>query len=244
MSLPPDPHDDDVDTPAADPDPPPPPAPPSPAYEPPASPAYKPSTRPGAARVGDAPPSLAGTSAAPPAGPPAAHLAPDGTAPSRGRGWIVAAGLAAAAVVAVVAAVFVLGGDDDEPSAGGGDGASADTTPVDQGDALAEPVDVATAFFGALESRDCARMIELLTPGSLFPEEQSPEDTLSACQEAVDSGATGFEGVEVGTITLASVEGEVATVSVDFDLGGQPSTEQFELHRVDGQWRLDLPGSA
>jgi hypothetical protein len=166
-------------------------------------------------------------------------------APSRGKGWMLAAGVAVVAVVAVVAAVFVLGGDDDdEPAAEGSDGAPAESTPVDQGDALAEPVDVATAFFGALESRDCAGMIELLTPGSLFPEDQSPEDTLSACQEAVDSGSTGFEGIDVGTITLASVEGEVATVSVDFSLAGQASSEQFELHRIDGRWRLDLPGSA
>ena len=33
-------------------------------------------------------------------------------------------------------------------------------------------------------------------------------------------------------------------MSVDYDIGGQASTEQFELQRVDGEWKLDLLASA
>jgi hypothetical protein len=250
MSLPPDPHDDDVDTPApagAPPPPPPPPPPPSPAaaastepapsgaYTPPPSPAYKQSAtseRPTRAGMATATPE-AGT----PAAGPAAHLAPEAAKPRgkrKGKGWLVAAVLVVAALGAA-AAVVLLGGDDE--------GDTEEAAPGDQRDALREPVEVATAFFTALEDRDCEAMIDNLTTGSLFPEEQSPEQTLATCQAALDSGTTGFEGVDVGTITLASMEGDVATVSVDFDIGGQVTTENFELHLVDGEWKLDLPGS-
>ena len=250
MSLPPDPHDDDVDTrgPAGAPPPPPPPPPPaatepvpSGAYTPPDSPAYKQSAtseRPARARAESprstataAPNAAAGT---PQAGP-RAHPAPGATTPRR-KARLALAAVVVVAALGIGAAVLLLGGDE---SSGG----SEEAAPGDQRDALGEPVEVATAFFAALEARDCEAMIDNLTAGSLFSEEQTPDETLATCEEALESGSTGFEGVGVGTITLASIEGEVATVSVDFDIGGQVSTENFELRRVDGEWKLDLPGS-
>jgi hypothetical protein len=250
MSLPPDPHDDDVETPApagappAPPPPPPPPPPPAPtasaepapseAYTPPPSPAYKQaatSERRTRAGAGTATPAT-GT----PAAEPAAHLAPGATKPrGKRKGWLLAAAVAVVTALGVGAAVVLLGGDDD--------GGAEEAAPGDQRDALGEPVEVATAFFTALEDRDCEAMIDNLTTGSLFPEEQSPEQTLATCQAALDSGATAFEGVDVGTIMLASLEGDVATVSVDFNIDDQVSTENFELQLVDGEWKLDLPGS-
>ena len=205
--------------------------PPSGAYTPPDSPAYKQSatserpTRTGASSTATAAPT-------PPTGS-GAHLAP-GATKTRGTGWRVVAAVAVVAALGAGAAVVLLGGDD-----GDAEGAA----PGGQRDALGEPVEVATAFFAALEARDCEAMIDNLTAGSLFPEEQTREETLATCQEALESASTGFEGVDVGTITLAATDGEVATVSVDFDIGGQVSTENFELHRVDGEWKLDLPGS-
>ena len=48
----------------------------------------------------------------------------------------------------------------------------------------------------------------------------------------------------VGSVSLVSVDGDVAVVSVDFDIEGQASTEQFQLQRVDGEWKIDLEASA
>ena len=61
---------------------------------------------------------------------------------------------------------------------------------------------------------------------------------------AVNLVARGAEGMVVANVSLVSVDGDIAIVSVDFDIDGQASTEQFHLQRVGGEWKLDLEASA
>jgi hypothetical protein len=87
-------------------------------------------------------------------------------------------------------------------------------------------------------------MGELLTEGSLLLENDTEEEALADCEQDVAEGNTGFEDMTVGNVSLVSVDGDTAIVSVDFDIAGQASTEQFALQRVDGEWKMDLEASA
>jgi Domain of unknown function (DUF4440) len=184
---------------------------------------------------------------------PAAHLAGgagDGS-DQRGRGWLIAAVVLVLALVAGGAA-FVLLGDDDKDDDGASEsteGTSGTDTTAPPGtgspeSGLAEPVDVAQAFFTAAVAGDCPAMAGLLTEGSLLMENDTVEEGLAECEESVSEGTSGFEGVSVGNISLVSVDGDVAIISADFTIEGQASTEQFHLQRVDGEWRMDLEASA
>jgi hypothetical protein len=223
------------------------------AYRPPSSPAYASATKPPPPR-GSA--SVSGATTTPPA-TPAAHLAgsggPGGGGKS-GRGGIVAAIVLVIALVGAAGAFFLLSGDDDKDDAAAPastehtDDTGADTTAPpateDPGASLGEPVDVAQAFFAAAIAGDCPGMASLLTEGSLLIDSDTVEEGLADCERSVADGDTGFEGMTVGNVTLVSVEGDTAIVSVDFDISGQASTEQFHLQRVDGEWRMDLLASA
>jgi hypothetical protein len=142
-----------------------------------------------------------------------------------------------------VGAFVVLGGDDGDDPAAPDDTTENSSDSTETVDILTEPVDVTRAFFAALGEGDCAQMMSLLTEGSLFPAEQTPEQTLATCEASVDDGSISFTGMAVGDVRLESMAGDVATVAVDFTLNGQASTEQIQLQLVDGQWKLDLPGS-
>ena len=105
-------------------------------------------------------------------------------------------------------------------------------------------MDVAEAFFTAAVLGDCPGMADLLTEGSLLLESDTVEEGLAECEDSFAEGSSGFEGMTVGRVSLVSVDGDVAVVSVDFDIDGQASTEQFQLQRVDGEWKMDLEASA
>jgi hypothetical protein len=164
---------------------------------------------------------------------------------------IIAAVVLIIALVGAGGAYALLGGDDDKdddaapPSTEDG---SSDTTAApgteDPGPSLAEPVGAAQAFFTAAVAGDCPGMGELLTEGSLLLENDTEEEALADCEQDVAEGNTGFEDMTVGNVSLVSVDGDTAIVSVDFDIAGQASTEQFALQRVDGEWKMDLEASA
>jgi hypothetical protein len=144
---------------------------------------------------------------------------------------------------------MLLGGDDDN----GDDAAPSSTeqtgdtdTPATDapGTSAAEPVDVARAFFAAGLASDCQGMAALLTQGSLLMENDTVEDGIAECEQTFAEGDSGFEGMTVGNVSLVSVDGDVAVVSVDFDIDGQASTEQFHLKREDGAWKVDLEADA
>jgi len=158
------------------------------------------------------------------------------------------------ALVGAGSAFLLLSGDDDQDDdavpASRDDTAdpSAETTapPVTEAPnvGLGEPVDVAQAFFTAAVAGDCPVMGQLMTEGSLLMENDTADEALADCQQTVAEGSTGFEDMTVGNVALVSVEGDTAIVSVDFDIAGQASTEQFHLKRVDGTWKVDLEASA
>jgi hypothetical protein len=184
---------------------------------------------------------------------PAAHLAGTGGTGGQGRrGWIIAAVVLVIALVGAGGAYALLGGDDDNDDdvapASTQETGSSDTTAApateDPGPSVAEPVGVAQAFFTAAVAGDCPGMTELLTEGSLLLENDTEEEALADCERTVAEGSTGFEDMTVGNVSLVSVEGDTAIVSVDFDIAGQASTERFTLQRVDGEWKMDLEASA
>jgi len=228
---------------------------PGPEYQPPSSPAYTSATKLPPTRAG------AGTAGAttPPA-TPAAHLADSGSPDGgnkRGRGGIIAAIVLVIALVGAGGAFFLFSGDDDqddnaapaateEPSDTGDTGAETTAPPVTDAPTVGfgEPVDAAQAFFTAAVAGDCPGMAQLLTEGSLLMDNGTVDEALADCQQSVADGDTGFEDMTVANVTLVSEEGDTAIVSVDFDVAGQASTEQFHLQRVDGEWKMDLEASA
>jgi len=216
-------------------------------YQPPSSPAYTSATKLPPPRAAAVAPGATG--APPPAPAPAAHLSSTG---GGRRGWIIAAVVLVIALVAGGAAFMLLGDDDSDDD--GAAPSSEETTGTDDtpdpgtsgapDTDLAEPVDVAQAFFTAAAAGDCPAMTALLTEGSLLIENDSVEAGLADCEQSVAEGDTGFEGMVVANVSLVSVDGDLAIVSVDFDIDGQASTEQFHLQRVDGEWKVDLEASA
>jgi hypothetical protein len=143
MSLPPDPHDDDLtgtypEVGGRGPSGPPPPPPPVPPPGSPVTDDVTPLANAAAALGRDlgraGPPSAADGPPAPPAADPGDGASPAAGPPGRRRGLVLAAaGVAVAVVVAGV--VFALAGGDDEPTASGDDDAAAADAPASDDDA-------------------------------------------------------------------------------------------------------------
>lgn len=279
MSLPPDPHDDDLDderSAALDPPTPPPPPPPPPQASgpttaadvptPPPSPAYataattSPRGTGSAGRLGTTLPAAPATAAGPP-GPDltgdagAQHLTP-GARPGGGRGqlpWVVGAVVAA---LLIAAGIVVLGGSDEDETASdavptdepGDDTAGSDgpdTTPADPAPAgPASPVAATEGLIAAVEQGGCATMINLMTVESWGNGGATVEEALALCQaEYSEEGGGELAGVDFGAVRLVSESGDEALVEVDFEIDGQPGSEQWPVRRVDGVWKVHLQRS-
>ena len=266
MSLPPDPHEDDLTDPApaapgATPAPPPPPPPP-------AAPAGAP-----APELGTAPSPSAASGPAPAAAPPPPPAAPAPGEPTAaptlaepprpgGRNRVLVAVAAAVALVAIVGGAVVLAGGDDgdeEPGAPTTAESSADDAgagsdpddatgpgPADEGtDDEAAPAGAASpdtpeatveALFAAFRAGDCQGVVDLMAPEAFGPDE-APADVVADCQ-VDESGRAAIAGIEIVDITPVSESGDDAVVSVTATLDGETSTQELPLRRVDGDWKV------
>lgn len=104
------------------------------------------------------------------------------------------------------------------------------------------PATVVRAYFAALDSADCERVVQLVdTDGA--PGEPDRDRMVSACREAYRSDPATIERVELAEARLVSLQGDRATVRAEFAGAGedQPSDE-IPLVHIDGEWKLDPSG--
>jgi hypothetical protein len=246
MSLPPDPHEDDLADPGAAALATGPARPPSPPPVPP------PASPDGAPAPGAVPPPPPPTSAAPTSsagsgpsplttavsgrGEPPGTSTPTGPAASGARRGVLVAVGAVAALAAVVggAVIATRGSDDDETSTP----ASADAPDGDE--APATPEAAAEALFAAARTGDCEAVIELMAPEAFGPG-TSPQEAVAECEADVE-GRANLAELEIVDITLVSESENDAVVAVTGTVDGETSTEEVPLRRVDGTWMVAALG--
>jgi hypothetical protein len=260
MSLPPDPHEDDLTDPVAatppvgpaPPPPPPPPPAPAPGDGPPA-PGVAPPPPASAAPAGPADdgPARPAPSGSWPGEPPGAP-APTGPAkPGGKRRAVVAIGAVVALVAVLGGVVLATGGDDEDETStpasadaptddeaeadgdGSGDGGS--SAPAAD-EAPATPEAAAEALFAAARAGDCEAVIGLMAPEAFGPDD-TPADAVAECEADVE-GRANLADLEIVDITLVSESGNDAVVAVTGTVDGETSTEELPLRRVDGTWMV------
>lgn len=148
--------------------------------------------------------------------PPGVPGGPPVNKPSRGPAIYIA--LAVVVLAAAGAAAYLVVG-------GGSDSAS--------------PEDVVRTYYDAAVDGDCNTMmdnVDLATAGV------SKDQALGLCQ-GVYAG-DGVEGSDVPTklnsIETKSESGDTAVVSVSYETADGPDSEEVDLNKVDGDWKVDL----
>jgi hypothetical protein len=104
------------------------------------------------------------------------------------------------------------------------------------------PVEVAEAFFDAVDSGDCAGVVGRMTPESLDNLDQTPDAAIADC-EADNDGAAAAAAAEWGDVRLVSENGDRATVAVTVRVGAEETERDLPLRRVDGEWMMHLDTS-
>lgn len=272
MSLPPDPHDDDLAQsaePAADDTPADPPT--APAAPTPAAPAGTDASAPPPPPPGGAEGGATTTATVPPPAPtaPAGATPPEaappagGARPARGRRLALAGAAVAIAALGVAGGLALAGGDDaggdaaspagevedgsggapgvdDEataaPEEDGGDLGPPDVAAADE-DGADDPVAVAEAFLGAVDARDCAGMVELLTPESYAG--RSSDEAVATCEADAATVAV-LSNARWDDVELVEQRGDEAVVQVAVALGADESVERLVLRRTGDGWRVHL----
>ena len=263
MSLPPDPHDDDLaqsaeeaagDAPAAPaapspaaidgPVPPPPPAADAPTRPPPAplpADGRDAATTTAQPPVATAPaPGARGAAGAKPAQPPPAGVGRRRRSSSRARAGGSSPVVTAAATPASSGRAPAAEADPTEPP--DVDEESGEVPgPADEaaaGDARDDdPVAAAEGFLAAVEARDCAAMVDLLTPESYAG--RSADEAVAACEDDAATVAV-LANARWGDVELVDRRGDEAVVQVAVALGADESVERLVLRRTDGGWRVHL----
>jgi hypothetical protein len=125
-----------------------------------------------------------------------------------------------ALVVVAGGAFLLLGGDDDS-------GGSPDQTVRD--------------FFAASTTRDCPRMLGLVTEASWSQNGTvSRQEALDTCVD--ETGQDDFpDDAVISDVQVTDQSGDTASVEVTTALGGEePVTETLTLRREDGKWLIDF----
>jgi hypothetical protein len=102
------------------------------------------------------------------------------------------------------------------------------------------PEQTAIAYFEALDGRDCAAIIDLVSEGSWQAGGQfaSPEEAAEGCNAgALFAGNPTFS---IDHIELVSQDGVVAVLSITGSADGQAETLQLKLVSDEGVWKIDL----
>jgi hypothetical protein len=169
-------------------------------------------------------------------------------------GWMLAA--VVAVIVIAGAVVVATGGDGPATETTAEDGNSATDegpptgsgrdTPVSSpgaGDQPDTPVEVAEAFFTAVEQGDCEAIIAHMTVESFSTDGQTPEQAVAEC-EADEEGLTAITSAEFWKVEPVSEQGDRASVAVTVVTGGEEIVRELPLRRVDGVWKMDLDPTA
>jgi hypothetical protein len=139
------------------------------------------------------------------------------------------------------------GGEDGDPGAGEGPPTgSGPDSPVSSpaaGDRPDTPVEVAEAFFTAVEQGDCETIIAHMTVESFSTDGQTPEQAVAEC-EADEEGLLAITSAEFWEVEPLSQRGDRASVAVTVVAGGEESVRELPLRRVGGVWKMDLDPTA
>jgi hypothetical protein len=140
------------------------------------------------------------------------------------------------------------GGDDDgdsgaDESPPAGSGPDSPVSSPSAGDQPGTPVEVAEAFFTAVEQGDCETIIAHMTVESFSTDGQTPAQAVAEC-EADEEGLLAISSAEFWKVEPVSEQGDRATVAVTVVAGGEESVRELPLRRVDGVWKMDLDPTA
>ncbi len=138
----------------------------------------------------------------------------------RRRTFVTATGTA---VVATLAGCSGGGGDDGGGGGGGGDSG---------------PEGVAEAYVSALDSADPDQIESVIHSESELSEEYSSEETVALLEE-IDFSLDSTEVIEQGD-EMAIVEATVTTSGMGEE---QTETQELELRKEDGDWKVYAEGS-
>jgi hypothetical protein len=123
---------------------------------------------------------------------------------------------------------------------------AATSSPATGGDDAQDtgPVTVATLFFNASTTRDCARMVDLIATSSLAAAGVTADDAMARCRNAVGSRTTaaGADTTDIDVVSadIVSRAQTTAAVAVQFREGARLDTTTIRLVQdVDG-WKVDL----
>jgi hypothetical protein len=187
---------------------------------------------------------------------------------SRRLGWLLAG---VVAIIAVAGAVVLTTGGEDEPETADPASEAGDASespapgdpesppagsdpesppagsdpeaPADGGEAAESPVQVAEAFFAAVENGDCQGIIDRMTVESFSTEGQTAEEAVAEC-EADTEGLLAISEAEFVSVEAVSEDGDAAVVSVTQLADGEETVRDLPLERVDGVWKMDLDPTA
>src|SRR5690606_28963219 len=185
--------------------------------------------------------------------PPEAAPAAGGARPARGRRLALAGAAVAIAPLGVAGGLALAGGDDaggdaaspagevedgsgGAPGVDGGDLGPPDVAAADE-DGADDPVAVAEAFLGAVDARDCASMVELLTPESYAG--RSSDEAVATCEADAATVAV-LSNARWDDVELVEQRGDEAVVQVAVALGADESVERLVLRRTGDGWRVHL----
>jgi hypothetical protein len=122
-----------------------------------------------------------------------------------------------------IGAFLVLGGGDDD---GGGGGSG--------------PESAVKSFFNAAAKGDCEGMINRISDSSFAG--ATKESAISECKDALSNGETLFDGEDASldSVKLKDQDGDKATVTVVSTTDGKKETEDVQVVKEDGTWKIDF----
>jgi hypothetical protein len=133
----------------------------------------------------------------------------------QGRGPIIWIALAVVVVAALAAAYFVFFAS----SAGASD-----------------PDGVVRSYYNAAVDRDCAKMLDYVDLAASGTDRQT---ALGLCQDAYSAEDSGVP-TKLNSIEVKSEADTTAVVTVSYETADGPESEDVNLNKVDGDWKINL----
>jgi hypothetical protein len=148
--------------------------------------------------------------------PPGVPGGPPVSKPGRGPAIYIA--LALVVVVAAGAGAYLL-------LSGGSDSAG--------------PADVVRTYFKAAVDGDCGKMMDNV---DLSVSGVGREEALGLCEQLYSGDAleSGDVPTKLNSVEVKSEDGASAVVSVSYETADGPDSDEIDLNKVDGDWKIDL----
>jgi hypothetical protein len=97
-------------------------------------------------------------------------------------------------------------------------------------------------FVAAAKDKNCSKVVDLMTSSSFGG--VSKEKAVKGCEQSMKSGNNPFEdGGSIDKTELKSEKGDKAVVAVTSTTKGKQETEEVNLRKEDGKWKIDFSAS-